>query len=106
MECILVRLANVEIAAEDLQGSSASFMVGTSKISVDLSGKIDLAQEKAKLLADLEYQKKFLSGVNAKLGNENFVAHAPEKVVAMERKKQSDALERIAAIEQALKALE
>ena len=106
MECVLVRLANVEIAAEDLQGSSASFMVGTSKISVDLSGKIDLAQEKAKLLADLEYQKKFLSGVNAKLGNENFVAHAPEKVVAMERKKQSDALERIAAIEQALKALE
>ena len=41
-----------------------------------------------------------------KLGNENFVAHAPEKVIEMERKKEADALSRIESYEAALKALE
>ena len=56
-------------------------------------------------MAELEYQRKFLAGVRAKLGNANFTAHAPEAVVALERKKEADALSRIEAVESALKSL-
>ena len=103
---VLCRLANVEVRTGEVSGAAVSFVVGTAKVSIDLVGKIDVAEEVAKLKADLEYQQKFLAGVRAKLSNGKFVAHAPEAVVAVERKKESDALERIAAIEASLKALE
>ena len=103
---VLCRLANVEVRIGEVSGAAVSFVVGTAKVSIDLVGKIDVAEEVAKLKADLEYQQKFLAGVRAKLSNGKFVAHAPEAVVAVERKKESDALERIAAIEASLKALE
>ena len=62
-------------------------------------------EELAKLEADLKYQLGFLATVEKKLSNERFVANAPEKVVALERKKQSDANEKIAAIRAAIAAL-
>ena len=67
-----------------------------------LAGFVNADEEKAKILAELEHQRKFLAGVRAKLGNERFVAHAPEAVVAVERKKEADALARIEALETAL----
>ena len=85
--------------------AAASFIVGTVKCSVPLEGLVDTEAEKAKLLADLEHQQKFLAGVRAKLANENFVAHAPQAVVDNERKKEADALSRIAALEESLKKL-
>ena len=40
-----------------------------------------------------------------KLGNEKFVANAPANVIELERKKEADSLEKIAAIEKALAAM-
>ena len=59
----------------------------------------------AKAEKDLEYQQRFLASVRAKLANEKFVAHAPEAVIANERKKEADALSRIESLEKQLKAL-
>ena len=61
--------------------------------------------EIAKQEAQLEHLEKFLAGIEKKLSNEKFVAHAPEAVVAMERKKQSDSIEKIAALKESLAAL-
>ena len=47
----------------------------------------------------------FLAGIKKKLSNEKFVAHAPEAVVALERKKQSDSEEKIAALKESIAAL-
>ena len=47
---------------------------------------------------ELKYQEGFLQSVMKKLGNENFVKNAPEKVVEMEKKKKADAEEKIKAI--------
>ena len=58
-----------------------------------------------KLNADLAYYEGFLATVEKKLSNEKFVANAPEKVVAIERKKQSDAQEKIDAIKASIAAL-
>ena len=46
-----------------------------------------------------------LAGVMKKLSNERFVANAPEAVVALERKKQSDSEEKIAALKESIEAL-
>ncbi len=64
-----------------------------------------MEEELKKLEADLKYYTGFLATVEKKLGNERFVNSAPEKVVALERKKQADATEKIEAISRAIKAL-
>jgi len=103
---VVKKLGNVsEISSGCTDGTATSFIVGTVKFSVPLEGFINAAEEKEKLLKDLEYQKKFLASTRAKLANENFVAHAPEAVIANERKKEADALARIEAIESSLGTL-
>jgi valyl-tRNA synthetase len=66
---------------------------------------VDTSAQKAALEADLAYQQKFLESVNKKLGNEKFVQNAKPEVVALERKKASDAEARIKAIEESLATL-
>ena len=73
--------------------------------SIPLEGNlVDVDAEIKKLEKDLAYYEGFLATVRKKLGNERFVASAPEKVVAMERKKENDALEKIEAIRASLAA--
>ena len=59
----------------------------------------------AQLQEELKYTNGFLNSVRAKLSNEKFVSGAPEKVIEMERKKEADALAKIATIEQSLASL-
>ena len=59
-----------------------------------------------KLTEELNYQKGFLVGVQKKLSNTSFVDNAPEQVVQTERKKESDALEKISQIEQQIAKLQ
>ena len=99
----LSNLSSVFFAAPE--GTAVSFIVGTVKMSVLLEGFVDAGEEIAKIQAELEHQKGFLESVRKKLGNASFVEHAPEKVVEMERKKEADAIARIAALEDSLKAL-
>ena len=100
---VVEKLAGVKFTSG---AAGASFMVGTCQVNVGLSGLVDTAAEKARLLKDLEYQEKFLQSVRAKLGNPNFVAHAPEKVIEIERRKEADSLSKIETYKSALKALE
>lgn len=103
---ILQKSANLsEIVSGEYTGTAVSFIVGTIKMSVALDGFVNADEEKAKILAELEHQRGFLESVNKKLSNQSFVDHAPEKVVAMERKKQADATARIEALEATLKTL-
>ena len=101
---VICKSANISsIEKGSASGTSVSFIVGTLKLSVPLGGLVDAGEEKKKLEDELEHQRKFLAGVRAKLGNSGFVAHAPEAVIAVERKKESDAVARIEALEEALK---
>ncbi len=103
---VLKKLSNLsDISFGPYEGSAVNFIVGTLKMSIPLEGFVDLEQEKAKILSELEYQKGFLAGVQRKLGNERFVNNAPEAVVAAERKKEADALARIASLQTALESL-
>ena len=102
---IIAKSAGISGFVDAVDGAAVSFIVGTVKCSVPLEGLVDTAQERAKVEAELEHQRKFLAGVRAKLANEKFVSNAPEAVVAVERKKEADALARIEALEASLKTL-
>ena len=80
-------------------------MVGTDEFAVPLGSLIDVEAEIAKMETQLQHLEGFLAGVMKKLSNERFVQNAPEQVVALERKKQSDAEEKIAALKENIAAL-
>lgn len=82
-----------------------SFLLGGTEISIPLSEKLDLAEEKEKTEEEIKYLKGFLISVDKKLSNEKFVANAKPEVVDVERKKQKDTQEKIVLLEEKLKAL-
>lgn len=104
---VIVKMANISeidtVAEKDT--TAAAFMVGTDEFAIPLGNMIDIAAEIEKQEAQLKHLEGFLAGVMKKLSNERFVANAPEAVVALERKKQSDSEEKIAALKESLEAL-
>lgn len=100
----MANLDKIEVIAEK-SADASSFMVGTDEFAVPLGDLIDVAAEIEKAEAQLKHLEGFLMGVRKKLSNENFVAHAPEKVVALEHKKESDSVEKIAALKATIEEL-
>ena len=100
----MANLDKIEVIAEK-SADASSFMVGTDEFAVPLGDLIDVAAEIEKAEAQLKHLEGFLMDVRKKLSNENFVAHAPEKVVVLERKKESDSVEKIAALKATIEEL-
>ena len=105
--CIIAKMANVGAidVVNEKDATAATFMVGTDEFAVPLGNMIDVEAEIAKQEAQLKHLEGFLAGIKKNLSNEKFVANAPEAVVAMERKKQKDSEEKIAALKDSLAAL-
>jgi len=82
-----------------------SFRVKSNEYFIPMVGAIDVEAEKAKLEEELKYTQGFLKSVQGKLSNERFVNNAPEKVLAIERQKEADALAKIETIKASLKSL-
>ena len=97
-------VSSVEVIMEQLAGA-ASYRVKSNEYFIPLEGNIDVAAELVKLEGELKRAKGFLIGVQKKLSNERFVSSAPEAVVAIEKKKEADALAKIDTIEASMKAL-
>ena len=100
----MANLSAINIVVEK-DPTAAAFMVGTDEYAVPLGNMIDVEAEIQKMEAQLQHLEGFLAGVKKKLSNERFVANAPEQVVALERKKQSDSEEKIAALKESIAAL-
>ena len=107
LESVLTKMANLtsieNVATPD--DTAVSFRVGTTEFSVPMGSLIDKEAEIAKMQEELAYHEKFLKSVEAKLSNPNFVNKAPEKIIAIERKKQSDATEKIAMLKESIQKL-
>lgn len=106
-ENLVKKLANISQIhfEEKTDKPTFSFLIGGTEISIPLSEKLDLAEEKEKTEEEIKYLKGFLISVDKKLSNEKFVANAKPEVVEVERKKQKDAQEKIVLLEEKLKAL-
>ena len=104
---VIVKMANLSAISEvtEKDSAAATFLVGTDEFAVPLGGMIDITAEIARQEAQLKHLEGFLAGIMKKLSNEKFVANAPEAVVAMERKKQKDSEDKIAALKESLAAL-
>lgn len=104
---IIKKMANLEAIAvvTEKDSTASAFMVGTDEYAVPLGDMIDVEAEIAKQEAQLKHLEGFLVGITKKLSNEKFVANAPEAVVALERKKQSDSEEKIAALKESIATL-
>lgn len=102
---LIMKLANVsklEYTSESV-ANAKSFIIGTDEVFVPV--EVNVEKEIAEMEIELKRQQGFLVGVAKKLGNERFVANAPEAVVAAENKKKADAEARIAILEKSLAEL-
>jgi valyl-tRNA synthetase len=106
-DAIIIKLGNItdlKYVTEKVEGA-LSYRVKSNEYFIPITGNIDVEAEIAKLTEELNYTKGFLKSVQGKLSNEKFVAGAPEPVIANERKKEADALAKIATIEQSIAGL-
>ena len=107
MDSIITKLGNIsEINPIDSSLDGAlSFRVKSNEYFIPIAGAIDIEAEIQKITEELNYTKGFLQSVQKKLSNERFVNNAPEKVVAIERKKAADAEAKIETLEKSLASL-
>jgi valyl-tRNA synthetase len=85
--------------------NSFSFIVENNEYFIPFGEEVDVEAEKAKIEGELEYAKGSLTIVQKKLSNERFVNNAPEAVVASEKKKEADAMNKIKILEEKLAEL-
>jgi valyl-tRNA synthetase len=104
---VILKMANLSKmeTVMDKSADASGFMVGTNEFAVPVGDLIDVDAELSKAQSQLQHFENFLKGVKAKLGNQNFVSHAPEAVVARERRKQSDAEEKIQTLKETISEL-
>jgi valyl-tRNA synthetase len=101
----MCNLSEIRIVAGKVE-SAVSFRIHTSEFFIPMGEGIDHEEEIRKLKEELTYTKGFLASVMTKLSNEKFVANAPEKVLALEKKKEADARARIATLKESIASLE
>ncbi|MBK7110514.1 MAG: valine--tRNA ligase [Bacteroidetes bacterium] len=104
---LISKLANLsEITIQTMEPENAiTFLIGKEKFFVVVNKEVDARQERVSLTEQIKYQQGFLRSVEAKMSNKKFVENAPESVVAVEKQKMEDAMEKIRLLEQALNKL-
>jgi valyl-tRNA synthetase len=100
----LTNLSQISYVVAPLEGA-LTFRVKSNEYFVPISGAIDIEAEIRKITEELGYTKGFLKSVQKKLSNDRFVNNAPEQVVAIEKKKASDAEAKIETLEKSLASL-
>ncbi len=100
----LCNISNLEYISDKKVGA-LSLMVRTTEMFIPLGDTINKEEEIKKLQNDLKYYEGFAKSVKGKLSNEKFVSGAPAQVVENERKKLSDAEQKISSITEQLKSL-
>ncbi len=107
MDAVLKKICNLSKLdyVNDKIGNAYSFVQDGSEYFIPFTDDIDVEAEIKKMEEELNYTKGFLMSVQKKLSNEKFVGSAPEAVVAAERKKEQDALDKIKILEEKIASL-
>lgn len=103
--CKMANLSELNFATAAAEADGIGFLSGTEKYYLVAARNLDVAEECARIKADLDYQIGFVSSVEKKLSNERFVQNAPAEVLDRERQKLADGQARIAILEASLKDL-
>ena len=107
LEAAMVKLTNLSRVdrVEEKVPNAFGFVVGTTSFFIPFGAAVDVEAEKAKIQKEIDHLNGFLKGVRGKLSNERFVQNAPDNVVELERKKESDALAKLTFLETKLTEL-
>ena len=106
-DSVIMKLGNItslEYVSDKVDGA-LSYRVKSNEYFIPITGNIDVEAEIAKLSEELTYTIGFLKSVQVKLSNEKFVANAKPEIIENERKKEADALAKIATIEHSIASL-
>ncbi|MBI3120532.1 MAG: valine--tRNA ligase [Candidatus Kerfeldbacteria bacterium] len=76
-----------------------------SRLQIGIEGVIDLKKEISRLEKELETTQSYLTQLQTKLSNDQFVKNAPSEIVEQEHAKQSQVKERMTAIQESLNQL-
>lgn len=104
LDAVIIKMGNLSSLqyVDEKVPNSYSFLINNTEYFVPFGDNVDVASEREKLQEELIYTKGFLQSVQKKLSNERFVNNAPEQVVAVEKKKAADAMEKISILESKL----
>jgi len=86
----LARVDTISLAASAQKGA-AQFVVGEATVSMPLAGVIDMEAERSRLAKEVDRVAKEIAKIEAKLGNEQFMAKAKEEVVEEQRERLAEA---------------
>jgi valyl-tRNA synthetase len=100
----LARISDIASAATPPSGA-VQLIVRGDIVALPLKGIVDLVAEQARLAKEMQKADADIARVEAKLGNANFLARAPEDVIEEEKEKRAEALARRARIAEALERL-
>ncbi len=100
---VLERLGRLESLSVQVGGerpkAAAMQLAGDVEVHVPLAGLIDLAEELVRLDKELGKTQKLLKQVRGKLGNERFLANAPDEIVEKERAREAEHLAKLEKLE-------
>lgn len=101
----LENISELSFLEEKPINNKLSFLVGTQEYFVSFEGQTNLYEEIQKLKKSIEYYKDFLAYTREKLSNKHFVSNAPQRVVHLEMKKESDTINKIKMLQDRLKII-
>jgi valyl-tRNA synthetase len=106
---IIKRLGRIETLTLVESGAkpegSIGAVAGGVEIYLQLAGLVDAKAEKKRLTKEIAEMEKYLAGISAKLNNQEFVANAPEAVVAKEQEKLNAAQEKLDKLKEQLNGI-
>ena len=100
----LARVSTID-PVDVIPASSAQFVVGEASWGLPLADLIDIAAERQRLSKDVKKLEGEIGGLEKKLGNEQFLAKAPEEVIEEQKERLGDAKTRREKLQQALATL-
>ncbi len=103
--CSLARLESLNCRSCEITSDMVQAVFKECTLLLPLKGVVDFAAERERLNKELDSLNKNLEGYARKLGNPSFVERAPAAVVEEEKRRQAEALESKAKIEEALKRI-
>jgi valyl-tRNA synthetase len=86
----LARAEEIEMVPNALAGA-VQLVVGEATVSLPIAGIVDLAAERQRLTKELDKVGQEIAKVDAKLGNQQFMAKAPEEIVEEQRERRAEA---------------
>ncbi|WP_108398818.1 valine--tRNA ligase [Devosia submarina] len=104
---LITRLARLDSISPQsaIPGESAQFVVGEATWALPLAEFIDIPTERARLEKEIGKLDGEIAGIDKKLGNEQFVAKAPEEVIEEQKARREAAIDRRTRIAEALERL-